>query len=39
MTRGGAIKIIDLQSNFIVLDNPFGSERIPVTEIIGVEYC
>ncbi|HJF32439.1 MAG TPA: YolD-like family protein [Sporosarcina psychrophila] len=39
MTRGGAIKTIDLQSKSIVLDNPFGLKRIPVAEIISAQYC
>lgn len=39
MTRGGAIKIFDLQSKSIVLDNPFGLERIPVAEIVSAQHC
>ncbi|XKI13132.1 hypothetical protein GGGNBK_15865 [Sporosarcina sp. ANT_H38] len=37
MTRGGIIEVYDLRSESIVLDNPFGTERIPVSEIIGVQ--
>ena len=36
-TRGGTIKLLDLRTECIVLDNPFGPERIPVLDIIGVQ--
>lgn len=37
MTRGGIIKVHDFRSECIVLDNPFGPERIQVSDIIGVQ--
>ena len=36
-TRWGTIEVLDLRSECIVLDNPFGPERIPVSDIIGVQ--
>ena len=36
MTRGGIIEVLDLRLACIVLDNPFGPERIPMSDIIGV---
>lgn len=39
VTRGGAIELIDPQSKSIVLNNPFGPERIMVSEIINAQFC
>ncbi|KAA0944049.1 YolD-like family protein [Sporosarcina sp. ANT_H38] len=36
MTRGGIIEGIDLRTMIVMLDNPFGLDRIPVSDIIGV---
>ena len=36
MTRGGIIEGIDLRTMIVMLDNPFGMERIPVSDIIDV---
>lgn len=38
MTRGGIIEGIDLRTMIVIFDNPFGPERIPVSDIIGV-HC
>ena len=38
MTRGGIIEGIDLRTMIVILDNPFGLERISVSNIIGV-HC
>ncbi len=35
--HGDIIVGIDLQSNFVLLDNPFGISRIHVSDIIGVQ--
>ena len=37
MTQGGIIEVLDLRSESIVLDSLFGPERIPVSNIIGVQ--
>lgn len=37
MTCDGIIEVLDLKSECIMLDNPFGLERIPMSEIIGVQ--
>jgi hypothetical protein len=37
MTCGGSIEGIDLKSMHVVFDNPFGTEHIPVSDIIGVQ--
>ncbi|NYF23409.1 YolD-like family protein [Sporosarcina sp. JAI121] len=37
MTRGAIIEIIDVHSRCVVLDDPFGLERIPISDIVGVQ--
>ena len=37
MTRGAIVEVIDVQSSCIVLDNPFGPERIPFSDIVSVQ--
>ncbi len=39
MDRGGIIEVLDLRSECIVFDNPFGVSRIPVSDIIGVQIA
>ena len=37
MTRGAIVEVIDVQSRCIVLDNPFGPERIPFSDIVSAQ--
>lgn len=39
MTRGGILEEIDLRTMIVILDNPFGIERISVLDIIGVQIA
>ena len=37
MTRGAIVEVIDVRSRCIVLDNPFGLERIPYSDIVSAQ--
>lgn len=37
MIRGGIIEDLDLEAMVVILDDPFGSERIPVSDIINIQ--
>lgn len=37
MSRGGIIESIDLRTMALILDNPFGTERIVVADIIDLQ--
>ena len=37
MTLGGIIEVLDLRSECIVIDNPFGPEMIPFSDIVSAQ--